>query len=75
MDKDSNMECEGVICGEKRKVIKALSKIQNMDLVCQWETKLQVASKGIMRSLGPTDLGSGWLGMLRELLATSSIFG
>ena len=37
---------------EKRKVIKALIKDQNVDLVCLQETKMQEMSERIVRSLG-----------------------
>ena len=37
---------------DKKKVIKALIKGQNVDLVCLQETKMQEMSKRIVRSLG-----------------------
>ena len=37
---------------DKRKVIKALIKKNNVDLVCLQETKIQGMSRGLVRSLG-----------------------
>ena len=37
---------------DKRKVIKALIKINKVDLVCLQETKIQEMSRGLVRSLG-----------------------
>ena len=37
---------------DKRKVIKALIRLQRADLVCLQETKIQDMSRGIVHSLG-----------------------
>ena len=43
----------------KRKVVKALLRSQKLDLFCLQETKMQLMSKGIRRSLG-TGKCLGW---------------
>ena len=37
----------------KRKVIKSVVKKQKVDLFCIQETKMQVMTEGVVRSLGP----------------------
>ena len=42
----------GVNDRSKRKVIKSVIKNQKVDLLCIQETKMQVMSEGVVRSLG-----------------------
>ena len=43
---------KGANNGEKRNLIKAVIKSQEVDLICLQETKLKGASNGLVRSLG-----------------------
>ena len=42
----------GVNDGSKRKVIKSVIRKQKVDLFCIQETKMQVMTEGVVRSLG-----------------------
>ncbi|RVW28024.1 hypothetical protein CK203_111270 [Vitis vinifera] len=50
--KRKNWSHQGANDSDKRKVIKALIKKNNVDLVCLQETKIQGMSRGLVRSLG-----------------------
>ena len=43
----------GVNDRSKRKVIKSVVRKQKVDLFCIQETKMQVMTEGVVRSLGP----------------------